>query len=869
VARRLAAITFLAASIFFAADSRAGEIRLPSSITPDRYQLTITPDIAAARFRGEEKIEIRLAAPSREVTLHAVELEISGARAQSGGVTQPAEVRLDAAQQTLTLRFAKPLAAGAAVLSIEWRGLLNRKMAGFFWAERNGKKYAFTQLEPVDARRFFPCFDEPAMKARFEITAVIDAADRAVSNGKIVLDHVEGAKRVVRFAETPPMSSYLVALGVGPLAELRANNEHVPLRVIAPPDQVELGHFALDTATRLIPVLERYFGIPYPFGKLDLVAMPQSFGGAMENTGAIFFRDAFLLLDPATASTTQRQWVALTVAHEMSHQWFGDLVTMRWWDDLWLNEAFATWAENRFGAELWPDWDLWTDFQSWVGGALAMDQLASTHAIRVPIASSAEANEAFDRITYTKGAAMLRMLESWLGEEVFRRGVARYLQAHRYGNTTADDLWRALAEESHQPVDQVARAWTDLPGLPLVTVNARCENNKTQLDVEQQRFFVSPDEAHSGAAQSWPIPLCVRAGDRKKCEVVSASRGHLTLDGCDAPLVANAGESGYYRVRYDAATLAELTRAHDKLTAAERVGLVRDQWALVRQGSLVLGRFLDLVIALRSERARPALVELVTALETLDEDVVGERERPLLRQLVARLFLPLFGELGWQPKAGETDETRLLRGKLLDVLGRTAREPSILKEAEARLQKYLQDPASLDGSVADAVVRLGALGGNAARWEDFRARARAAATPELQLRFRYALPQFEDPALVERTLQLSLGDEVPPEEALGIIGAELMNPRGRDAAWRFFRAHFDELRKKAPQFGFSRLIVYTGRLCDKRSAEEVSRFFAEHPVEAAEKRVAQAVTSIQLCNDLKRRESVNLGTWLRARGERL
>jgi puromycin-sensitive aminopeptidase len=869
VARRLAAITFLAACVFFGADSRAGEARLPSSITPDRYQLTIIPDIAAARFRGEEKIEIRLAAPSREVMLHAVGLEISGARAVSQGATQPAEVRLDAEQQTLTLRFAKPLAAGAAVLAIEWKGELNRKMAGFFWAERNGKKYAFTQLEPVDARRFFPCFDEPAMKARFDVTAVIDVADRAVGNGAIVSERVEGEKKIVHFAETPPMSSYLVALGVGPLAELRGQAGKIPLRVIAPPDQVELGHYALEVAARLLPQFERYFGIPYPFGKLDLVAMPQSFGGAMENTGAIFFRDAYLLLDPATASTTARQYVALTIAHEMSHQWFGDLVTMRWWDDLWLNEAFATWAENRFGAELWPEWDLWTDFQSWLGGALAMDQLASTHAVRVPVASSAEANEAFDRITYTKGAAILRMLEMWLGEDVFRRGVARYLQAHRYGNTAADDLWRALAAESHQPVDQVARAWTDLPGLPLVTVNARCAGGKTVVDVEQQRFYVSPEEGRAGAAQSWPIPLCMRAGDHKKCEVVSGARGRVTLDSCDAPLVANGGENGYYRVRYDAATLAELTRAHDRLTTAERVGLVRDQWALVRQGSLPLARFLDLMIALRGERARPALVELVSALESLDDDVVSERERALLHQLVARLFLPLFNELGWQPKPGETDETRLLRGKLIDVLGRTAREPSILKEAEARLQKYLLDPASLDGSVADEVVHLGALSGDAARWEDFRARAKSATTPELQLRFRYALPRFEDPALVERTLALSLSDEVPPEEALGIIGSELMNPRGRDAAWRFFRAHFSELRKKAPEFGFSRLIVFTGRLCDKNSAEEVTRFFAEHPVEAAEKRVAQAVTSIQLCKDLKRRESVNLGTWLRARGERL
>jgi puromycin-sensitive aminopeptidase len=847
---RVFAIAFLYAA------SAAADDRLSANVVPEHYSLTLAPDLASARFTGEEVIDVRVSAPTREITLHSVDLEIGSARVISAGAAQPAEVRFDMARQQMTLRFAQPI-SGAAQLALSWKAALGRKMAGFFLVEDKGRRYAFTQFEPVDARRMFPCFDEPALKARFSISAVIDADLEAVSNGAVESQRVDGKKKTIRFTETLPMSSYLVALGVGPLAELRGPGK---LRVVAPKDQIELGRFALDVAARLLPRFEAYFGIPYPFGKLDLVALPQSFGGAMENTGAIFFRDVFLLLDPKTASATQKQNVAITIAHEMAHQWFGDLVTMRWWDDLWLNEAFATWAEMRFTDQIWPEWDLFTDFHTWLGRALQMDQLTSTHPIRTPVSSPAEANEAFDVITYAKGAAVLRMLELYLGEQPFRRGVSAYLRDHRLGNTTADDLWAALGAESHQPVGEIARAWTDLAGVPLVNVNARCENGSTRLTVEQERFLLD-----AAVQQNWPIPMCVRTPSAQKCQLVREKRAQITVAGC-GPVVANAGESGYYRVKYDADMLAELTRAHAQLTAAERIGLVRDQWALVRRGALPLSRFLDLVMALRGERARPAVVELVSALESLDDYLVVERDRPKLRALVAQLFEPLFHELGWEPKPGESDESRLLRAQLLEALGHTARLPSLVQQIEARLQRYLKDPAAVDGSVADEVVKLAAQDGREARWQEFRERARSSSTPEVRLRFRQALARFEDPALVERTLQLTISDEIAPEDVSMLIGEELANPKGRAAAWKFFRAHFDELRKKTPDFRFSRLIVSTGKLCDPKSAEEVRSFFADHNVEAAERRVEAAVTSIKLCSDLRKREAASLSRWL---GDRL
>jgi puromycin-sensitive aminopeptidase len=855
----------LFAAIAFLAVAHADD-RLPDNVIPERYALTIATELETARFSGREMIDVRVATPAREVTLHAVGLDIGAASVSSAGTTQPAEVRFDAAREQMTLKLAQPI-SGKAQIVLEWKGALNKKMAGFFLVEDKGKRYAFTQFEPVDARRMFPCFDEPALKARFALTAVIDASLNAVSNGSIESERSDGKKKTIRFTETAPMSSYLVALGVGPLGEIKDTAGKVPLRVVAPRDQVELGRYALDVAKKLLPRFETWFGIPYPFGKLDLVALPQSFGGAMENTGAIFFRDVFLLLDPKTASVSQKQYVALTIAHEMAHQWFGDLVTMRWWDDLWLNEAFATWAEMRFADPIWPEWDLFTDFHNWVGKALSMDQLPSTHPIRTPISSPAEANEAFDAITYSKGAAVLRMLEQYLGEEPFRRGVAAYLQSHKYGNTQADDLWLSLAAETRQPVGEIARAWTDLPGVPLVTVAARCENGKSRLTVEQQRFLLTrPDAA---AQQNWPIPLCLRSGKVKKCQLVREPRTELQVDGC-GPIVANAGETGYYRVKYDPAMLKELTAAHAQLTAAERIGLVRDQWALVRQGAAGLGSFLDLVMAMRGERARAAVVEQLGALEFLDDHLVAERDRARLQAVVAQLFLPGFNELGWDARPGEADESRLLRGLLLRILGHTARLPAIGAEVEVRLQRYLKDPASLDGAVADEVVRLAALNGNAERWEDFRKRAREAKTPDAALRFRYALAGFEDPALVERTLQLSLSDEVPAEDTAMLVAYELLyNRRGRDPAWGFVRKHFAELRQKTPDFRFSRLILSLGQLCDPAAADGVQKFFAEHKVAAADKRVDEATTSIRLCSDLKKREAANLSSWLRAAGDRL
>jgi aminopeptidase N len=433
----------VAVALLLAGSSHAAAPRLAGSVRPVRYALTIEPDLHAGTFAGREEIDLELKEPARAITLHAVELAIGRTEVEAGGKRQTARVTADAATQTVTLAFDEPLGPGPARLLVEWRGKLSHSLRGLYAAESGGRRYAFTQLEPTDARRMFPCFDEPAQKARFTLTAVIDATHLAVSNAPVAEERVDPKthKKTVRFAETAPMSSYLLALAVGPLEERRAMAGTVPIRIITTPGRSKLGAYALGEAAALLGKLGDYFGVAYPYGKLDLVAVPDFEAGAMENTGAIFFRESRLLLDER-ASAGQRRTVSIILAHEMAHQWFGDLVTMAWWDDLWLNEAFASWMEYKVIDALHPDWQVWVDFAAQKTATLALDALGSTHAIRVPIETPEQANEAFDAITYDKGAAVLRMLEMYLGESTFRDGVRAYVRAHANGNARAAGLTR-------------------------------------------------------------------------------------------------------------------------------------------------------------------------------------------------------------------------------------------------------------------------------------------------------------------------------------------------------------------------------------------------------------------------------------------
>ncbi len=475
--------------------ARAFAERLPTTVTPEHYSLAFDVDLARARFEGAETIRVTLTEPGTRIVLHAVEITFHDVTITAGGRSQKAKVALDRANQTAILTVSTPIPAGTADINIRYTGILNNELRGLYLSRANGRSYAVSQLESTDARRMFPSFDEPVYKATFDLSATIDRRDTAISNGRLLSDTPGPgtAKHTLKFATSPKMSSYLVALAVGDFTCLEGAADGIPLRVCATPDRKALGAFALESAEYVLHYYNTYYAIKYPFEKLDMVAVPDFAAGAMENTAAIFYRDTDLLVDSSHASVAALKNVASTVAHEMAHQWFGDLVTMRWWDDLWLNEGFATWMESRPLAVWKPEWHMDVDQALDTQRALNLDSLKSTHPIHSPVETPAEIDESFDLIAYEKGAAVVRMIENYVGTQTFRTGVNAYLAAHAYGNATSVDFAAAIAAASGKPVDAILPTFVNQPGVPLVGVSAfRCEDNQTitRATFGQERFLL-------------------------------------------------------------------------------------------------------------------------------------------------------------------------------------------------------------------------------------------------------------------------------------------------------------------------------------------------------------------------------------------
>jgi aminopeptidase N len=598
-ARRIPLAAGLIACVLAAIPAHAD--RLPSHVVPTHYNLAFDVDLARARFQGVETIHVEIGQPTRTVTLHAIEIAFREVTITTGSVTQKATVLLDEPQQTATLTVPRELAKGSAEIHITYTGILNDKLRGFYLSTDAGRRYAVTQLEATDARRAFPSFDEPAFKATFDIALTIDRADTAISNGRVISDTPAsgGRRHTVTFSTTAKMSTYLVAMAVGRFECLEGSTENVPIRICAIEGKKELGRTALDMAQQILRFYNQYFTIKYPFGKLDVLAVPDFAAGAMENTAAIFYRETDLLVDAKDASLAARKRIASVLAHEMAHQWFGDLVTMKWWDDLWLNEGFATWMANRPLAAMRPDWNIAVDETIETQTALGLDSLKGTHPIHQAAETPSQIDAAFDSITYEKGAAVLRMIENYLGPDTFRKGINAYLQAHAYGNGTSQDFWNAMAAASGKPIDKILPTFVNQGGAPLIDLSLACSGNRTQLTVAQQRFFVDPQLLKQGSPERWQVPLCVKAPGAAgvSCAVLAEPGEMLTLDGnmCSPWVFANAGAQGYYRTAYSPEALRAIApRLQEVLNAPERLSLSGDEWALVRAGRHGVGEFLTL-----------------------------------------------------------------------------------------------------------------------------------------------------------------------------------------------------------------------------------------------------------------------------------
>jgi aminopeptidase N len=843
--------------------------RLPTTVTPDHYDLAFVVDLARERFDGAETIRVKVAEPTSKIVLHAIEIEFREVTIGTGSAAQTAKVTLDDASQTATLTVPKPIDRGQTDIRIRYGGILNSQLRGFYISKTPLRKYAVTQFEATDARRAFPSFDEPAFKATFAVTLTIDRGDTAISNGKPLSDTPgpTPTQHTIKFATTPKMSPYLVAMTVGDFNCLDGASEGVPIRICATPDKRDLGRIALESAQRILTFFNGYYKVKYPFGKLDVVAVPDFAAGAMENTAAIFYRETDLLADSRSASVDTRKKIWSILAHEIAHQWFGDLVTMQWWDDIWLNEGFATWMQNKPLAAAHPEWNIDVDEAADNQTALALDSLKSTRPVHSAVQTPAQIDEAFDAIAYQKGAAVLRMLESYVGAETFRNGVNAYIEAHAYKNATSEDFSKALAASSGKPVERILPSFVNQPGVPLLTVSIACASGQTAVTLKQQRFFLDPAESAPGR---WQIPVCMRTPSQQSptCELLTEEARTIDIPGACAPWVfANAGADGYYRTAYSSEMLRAMApRLGADLTAAERLSLLDDEWAMVRTSRHDIGDYLTLVTGLGREHASGVLEAVANRLGFVRDYLTAAETRTRLEASVRSLLRPLFDEVGFSSSSSEGDDRRALRAAVIAALGTIADDPEVITLARNAVDRSLAGNVAIEPTMAAAVIETASRHGDAKLFDALLAAAERATDPDWHYRYLYALGNFRDPALIDRGLKLALADKLRSQDTAIYLAQFFANPAARDRAFAFVADNWAALEPKVSIFGGdSSLIRSMANFCDAESRDRVQAFFTEHKLPAAARTLDQTLERINNCLALRDKQAPKVAAWLAAR----
>jgi len=807
--RRLAA-GVLASLGTAAAAAPVNRMILPDDVVPDAYRIAITPHAAEATFDGSVEIDVQVRRRTDRIVLDSADLAIASAAIDA----EPAAPRiaLDAERQRATFTFAHPLAAGRHTLRIAYRGRINDQAAGLFrlqYATDHGEQTSlFTMFEDSDARRFVPSWDEPARRATFDLTVTVPADLMAVGNMPVAAtEALPGHLKRVRFATTPRMSTYLLFFGLGDFERVHRDVAGVDVGVIVKRGDTAQAAYALDAAARILPYYDQWFGTPYPLPKLDMVAGAGGSVtfGAMENWGAIFYFERDLLVDPRLATEEDRHRVFKTIAHEVAHQWFGDLVTMAWWDDLWLNEGFASWMEVKATLELHPEWQGWPREAAFKQHAMDIDALRGTHPVIMHIDDVSQTEGAFDTITYSKGSQVVRTLEATLGDDAFRDGVRRYIAAHAYGNTVTDDLWRSLDAHARRPVREIARDLTLKPGVPLVVEHdARCVDGRTEVTLSQGQFTLGSPRV---AIWHAPVALAVLGGGSARAVIAGATPQRVSVPGC-GPLVINAGQSSYLRVRYSDAGLATLTRRFADLAVDDQLGLLADSQALAYAGRLGMGPWLQLLAQVGAQADPLVVGVLVNQLDDLDRLHAGLPSRPAFRTFARSLLDPFLARVGWEPAAGESSQVATLRGDLIAALGRFD-DPAVVAEAGRRFQRWLEDPSTLSGDLREAVLDVAATQADAATWEALHGLAKAAASPLEKAALYQLLGVVRDPALAQRALALAISGEPPATVAGGLLRS--VGTGHPAATLDFIAAHWPQVE---PLFGEGAAATIAARFFD-------------------------------------------------------
>jgi tricorn protease interacting factor F2/3 len=815
-------------------------------VIPTNYHLTFEPDLKKFTFSGTESISVYCKKPTSTITMNCAELKIKSCQVKFAGKLIPSTPKINEKKEELQIKLEKKI-KGRGTIHLEFQGILNDKLLGFYRSQykQGGKtKYlATTQFEAADARRAFPCWDEPEAKATFEISIITDNKFTAISNMPVKSKKKIRGKTIYKFGKTPVVSTYLIYLGVGEFEYLTGKTGKVQIRVITTKGNKSKGKFSLELGKKLLTSYEKYFGIKYPLPKLDLIAIPDFAAGAMENWGAITFRETILLYDPKTSSTKTKQFIAEVISHEIAHMWFGNLVTMKWWNDLWLNESFATFMATKFVDKFYPEWNLWDQFiEDAMNTAMGLDSLKTTHPIDVKVNSPAEIREIFDAISYDKGGCVLRMLENYVGETNFRAGLKKYLSSFKYDNATGQDLWDAIGKASKMPVSAMVNSWLKQPGFPQVDISQK--NN--MLTLKQSRFLMEPTKKTQKGL--WQIPITYGLGKETKTKLIT--KKSITVKSPKGPgFVANIGRTGFYRVKYDDGILLDLKMLVDQkqIPHVDRWAIQNDLFALCVAGKEDIRNYLDFSDAYFDEYSYLPQANVANNLNFLSSLTFFEDFNEEIREYTINYFRKILSHLGWEPQKSDKHTDAFLRGFAIFSLGKLGDE-SIIEKAELRFKAFLRKSTTLHPDIRDPVFSLVAWNGNAKTYSQLVSLYKKANTMEEKLRFLGALCSFRNEKLLIKTLQFSLTSEVRSQNMQLPIMRIAANPYGKKILWPWLKKNWGKLSKKVGNGNplFNRIVASIALIADDSMEKEIKQFFKSNPTPGTERAQAQTIEKIRI-----------------------
>jgi aminopeptidase N len=845
--------------------------KLPKDIIPRAYSIHLEPNTDGLVTAGSESIEVEVIKPTDRIVINAVDTEFSQAGLSGSDGSEELTPQIDSKAETVTFQTKSLLQPGSYQLSLAFQSKITEQPHGlfiqYFRIGNQLERLLSTHMEPTDARRLFPCWDEPTFRATYQLTVKAKKEDTVMSNMPLVGEQPLGPdEKLVTFDRTPAMASYLFVLACGKLEWLEDEVAGVKLRILATPGKKELGRYALEVTKKILPYYNEYFGVQYPLPKLDQIALPSGFGGAMENWGGITYNEDLLLFDPHASSDLAKQRIFEVMAHEIAHQWFGDLVTMAWWDNIWLNEGFASWMQKKATDHFNPDWKVWVHANNEKQRAMAFDARKTSHPIQQPITDEAQANSAFDEITYQKGQSFIRMLENYLGEETFRSGIRTYLARHKYSNTTTADLWEALETEAGKPVKDVAASWTEQPGFPVIKVKTQCVNNQQIVGLEQARFSIGESDS---TPLRWSVPVSmVTVSDPEKIKrvLLDKSSSNFEFSHCDEPIKANAGDVGFFRVSYEPALFRDLERAVLKLPESDRVNLVTDTWATVESGDNPASTYFELLEGLSQDDSYAVWQSIIGfertigPLKLVNRLERGQPGRVNFENYVCVLLGQKLAELTWDEKVGEPIEKRLLRALLIETLGMFG-DQTVIEEASRRFASFREDPTSLHPNLRPAVIRIAGCYSSPTDYETLLRLAEESPTSEERRMYLRALSAVRDPELAQRSVEFFISKHVASGDAGRALEEEALEHP--EIVWTYATTHLKQMQQRFGFFRWNRLLPnIAAGFTDSERADELVRFAQQNLPAQGQREADNAANLIRFCADLKKRELPKIDRWV-------